>query len=235
MPASPTGEPLAIRTLSPHPLGHKVQTEALTSTGPRAGCGIHGQFCDHIETSPSSFHGTGVNTRPAVAPAPHTSRSRRVTFMLVPSLMAPEAAGFDMALAMAVFGAAHLHAVVPLRFEPNARDRMTPDIAAVARDAVLLIDPHFVGLAVRSVTFLARQAGAPRMNRVRKPDVGRLSRINQPGNAFPGLDEVAHQDRFVLAGSHRLGMTRSTSFRCRNAGECAVGAQRVAIVAVRAA
>src|SRR5512133_4075812 len=129
MPASPTGEPPAIRTLSPHPLGHKVQTEALTSTGPCARCGIQGQFSDHLETSPSSFHGTGVNTRPAVAPAPHTSRSRRVTFMLVPSLMAPEAAGFDVALAMAVFAVVHLHAVMPFSLEPNSRNRMAPNVA----------------------------------------------------------------------------------------------------------
>src|SRR5512140_3721136 len=139
MPASPTGEPPTIRTFRPHPFGHKVHSEALTSTGPCAGCGIHGQFCDQIETSPSSFHGTGVNTRPAVAPAPHTSNSRRVTFMLVPSLMATEAAGFDVALAMAVFAVAHLHAVMPFPLEPNARDRMTPNVAAVAGDAGPLV------------------------------------------------------------------------------------------------
>ena len=83
-PAEADGHPAAIRTRSPQPLGHKVQKDCFTSTGPRAGCGIHGQFWLQIETSSNTFQGTGVASRPAAAPALHASRSRRVTFIAPP-------------------------------------------------------------------------------------------------------------------------------------------------------
>src|SRR3954447_1287073 len=68
-PATRTAHPAAMRTRSPQPLGHNVQKDCFTSTGPRAACGIHGQFWLQIETSSNTFQGTGVATMPAAAPA----------------------------------------------------------------------------------------------------------------------------------------------------------------------
>src|SRR5579863_7025270 len=123
-----------MRTRRPHPFGHSVHADCFISTGPRAGCGIHGQFWLQIEVSSSSFQGTGVTMRPAAAPALHTSRSRRVNFMLLPSFVAPKASGFNIAAAMTIFAVAHLHPFV--RGAPQPRDGMPPDVAAVALGAI---------------------------------------------------------------------------------------------------
>ena len=118
MPATPTGQPAAVRTRTPQPFGQSVQADCFISTGTRAGCGIHGQFWLHFEVSSSIFHGTGVTMRPAAAPAPHISRSRRENFMRLPSLVTAKASDLDIVLAMAAFAVAHLHAFVRSASQP---------------------------------------------------------------------------------------------------------------------
>ena len=147
----PYGPPAAIRTRIPHPWGHKVQNDCFISTGPRAGWGIHPQFWLQMETSSSSFHGTGVTSRPAVAGrAPQQISSCELHAS--PLLMATEAADLNVVPAMAVFTVAHLHALV--RRPSHARDRVPPDIAAIPADPVLRINSHLVRLAIRRVAFV---------------------------------------------------------------------------------
>src|SRR5208337_4641277 len=113
----------------PHPLAHKVQSDCFVSTGPRVGCGIQGQFCVQMETSPNNFHGIGVSRNPAVAPALPINKSRLENFMVAPSFVTTEAAHLDLVATMARFTVAHLHAIV--RRAPKAGDGVAPYIAAV--------------------------------------------------------------------------------------------------------
>src|ERR1019366_7329159 len=171
-PATPTAQFAAMRTRRPQPPSHNVQTEYFVTTGPCAGCGIQGKFCVQMETSLKSFHGTGVSTSPAMAPAPPINKSRLLSFIVAPSLMTTEAAHLDVAAAVAVFAVAHRHAIV--RSAPEAGDRMARYIPAVAADAVLLVDSRLVRLPEVSVAVPAGQTGAARVDRMREPDVGRL-------------------------------------------------------------
>src|ERR1035437_3945330 len=184
-----------------------------------------------MEVSSSNFQGTGVTSRPAAAPALHTSRSRRVTFMHLPSLMATEAAHLDVVPAVAVFAVAHPHAFV--RRTPQARDRMPPDVATVTADAVHLINAHLVRLAVSRMAFRTSQTGALHMNRVRKPDVGRLPRVHQPRSLVSRFDEVVDQGSFGFALSNPFGVAARAFFHRRDSGECSVFAKRVAFIAFR--
>jgi len=167
----------------PQPLAHKVQKDCFVSAGPRTGCGIHGQFCVQMETSPNNFHGTGVSRSPAVAPALPINKSRLENFMVAPSFVTTEAAHLDVVAAMAVFAVAHLHAIV--WSAPEARDGMTPYIAAVAADAVLFVNLRLIGFPEGSMALIAGQVGAACVYRVREPDVGRLPRRNNPWRLAP--------------------------------------------------
>jgi len=89
-----------------------------------AGCGMQGQFCAQMETSPNNSHGTGVNMIPAVTPALPSNKSRLETFMVTPSLMTAETAHLNTVASMAVFAIGHLHAIV--RSAAKARDGMSP-------------------------------------------------------------------------------------------------------------
>src|SRR5215471_14903105 len=182
----PTGDPFAIRTRSPQPLGHSVQLDNFTSTGPRPGCGIQGQFWLQIDVSSSSFHGTGVNARPDTAPALQTSRSRRENFMPLPSLVTTQTTRIDMALAMAILAVAHLHAVAGCAMQ--TRHGMPPDIAAVSADAVDFIDSSLVRVTIVGMALAALELSALHVNRVREPQIRRLTRINEPGCFVSRLD-----------------------------------------------
>jgi hypothetical protein len=131
-----------------------------------------------METSPNNFHGTGVNRKPAVTPAPPTSKSRLETFMVAPLLMTTETANLDLVATMAAFAIGHLHAIV--RSAPETRNGMAPNVAAIAADAVLLVNPSLVGFPIISMAVGASQTCAARMDRMREPDIRGLAGIDEP-------------------------------------------------------
>src|SRR5208337_1220380 len=163
----------------PQPPAHRVQKDCFVSTGPCTGWGIQGQFCVQMETSPNNFHGTGVSSSPAAAPTLPINKSRLETFIVAPSFVTTEAAHRDFVATMAVFAVAHFHAI--MRGAPEARDGMPPDIAAVAADAVLLVDSRLIGFSEGSMALSTGKAGAACVDRMREPHVGWLARRDQPG------------------------------------------------------
>ena len=114
--------------------------DCFTSTGPRVGCGIHGQFWLQMEAVIQQLPGHRRNHE--------TRRRSRAPYQQIsscdlhasPLLMATEAAHFNVVPPVAVFAVAHLHALV--RRTPQPRHRMSPNVAAVSADAV-----HFDKLA----------------------------------------------------------------------------------------
>ena len=65
-----------------------------------------------MAVSSNSFHGTGVKASPAIAPPPIARHISSIGFMVRSLLMAAQAPGLDLALAMTPFAIAHLHAFV---------------------------------------------------------------------------------------------------------------------------
>src|ERR1017187_460275 len=190
-----------------------------------------------MEVSSSNFHGTGVTMRPAAAPAPalHISRSRRVTFICLPSLvrslMATEASDLDAVPAVAVFAIAHLHAFV--RCTAQARNRMPPDVAAVSADVIYLVNPHLVRLPVSRMTFRAGQTSAFHMDRVREPNIGWLSRVHQPRSLVSGLDVVLYESCLGLTLANPFGVASGAFLHRGNSGERSVFAKSVALTTIR--
>src|SRR5208283_775137 len=152
-----------------------------------------------MDTSSSSFQGTGVKASPAAAPAPHAKKSRRVNFMLS-SFVTSETANFYLVPVVAVFAVAHLHAVA--RCPPQARHGVSPEIAAIAADPVDLVQPDLIRLPIVPVAFGAGQPPPFHMDSVREPHIGRLPRIDQPRCGRARLDVAVHERRFSGAAPH---------------------------------
>src|SRR5436190_20200777 len=105
---------------------------------------------------------------------------------------------------MAAFAIGHL---LPFAGpQTDSRHRMSPDIAAVSADAILLEYPQLVGLAVRSVAPLAGQLARFHVLDVREAHVIRLPRIHAPRHFAIGCDIVVDKELLRYRRPHRLGM-----------------------------
>src|SRR5579864_8327053 len=81
------------------------------------------------------------------------------------------------------------------------------------------------------MAFHARQTGPLHVDRVRKPDIGRLARVHQPRDLVSGLDEVVDQSGFGLAFSNSFGVATRTFLHRRNSGKGSVFAKGVTFTA----
>src|SRR5437763_5296405 len=81
-------------------------------------------------------------------------------------------------LAMAALAVGHFFPIA--RPQSNARHRVSPNVAAVAADAVLLEGPQLVRLTVRSVAAFTGQFRDLYVLDMREADVIRLPRIHAP-------------------------------------------------------
>src|ERR1700686_2396952 len=132
---------------------------------------------------------------------------------------------------MAILAVAHLHAFVGCAAQ--TRDRASPDVAAVAADAVHFVDFHLIGLAICGMTFGAGESGALQMDGVREPDVGRLLCVDEPWSLVRGLDVGIDQCGFGAAGADAFGVASGAFLHGGNPSEGAVVAKGVAFIAVR--
>src|SRR5512135_3402891 len=104
---------------------------------PLGGRCIQGQFCVQMAVSSSTFHGTGVNRKPAAEPPTNFKISRREIFMTlsgVQSFVTCDAAIGAPLLGVAPDAIVHLHPLPGLRAQSG--DRPPPDVPAVSADAV---------------------------------------------------------------------------------------------------
>ena len=109
---------------------------------------------------------------------------------------------------------------------------MTPYIAAVAADAVLLVNSRLIGFPECSVAFSAGQAGAARVDGMREPDVGRLSRRDQPRCFASRLYVVVNQYGFGFRCSEFFGVAARASFYPGDASEFPITSERMAGIAL---
>lgn len=144
--------------------------------------------------------------------------------------MAAEASHLNVTLVVAIFAVTHRSAVVGSA--PQTGDGMTPDVAAVAADAVLFVNPFFVRCAKRAVAIGAGQSRALHVNRVREPYVCRLARIDQPWRG--GLWFQVNVDKFCFGGRRTkfVGVASGAGVVLRDSGERAVTVERVARIAI---
>ena len=87
--------------------------------------------------------------------------------------MAAEASHLNVALVVAIFAVTHRPTV--MGSAPETGDGVTPDIAAVAADAVLFVKSFFVRSAESAVAIGASKARPFDVNSVREPDVRGLA------------------------------------------------------------
>src|SRR5689334_14915932 len=89
-----------------------------------------GQFSLHSAVSVIRRHGAGVKRAPATAPPANFKMSLRRGFILTGSFMTVQTTMLEVRLAVAGHAGIHGHGRPP---------RMSPDIAGIAADAVLLV------------------------------------------------------------------------------------------------
>src|SRR5271166_2731758 len=99
---------------------------------------------------------------------------------------------------------------------------MAPYIAAIAADAVLFVNLRLIGFADGSMALAASQPGAVRMDRMRKPHIGRLPRRDQPGRFVARFDVVVNQRGFGLGCSELFGVASRADFRWRHPYEFSI-------------
>ena len=109
---------------------------------------------------------------------------------------------------------------------------MSPNIARVATDAILLEGRQPVAGSLTAVALFAFQVAALDVGDVREVDILGLTRVDQPlglaARRHITIDEVL----FSHGGAHGGGMAAGAFIQGGNAGEGAVGAKRVAVVAL---
>src|SRR5581483_4399879 len=133
------------------------------------------------------------------------------------------------ALLVTAFAIGHLLAVA--RPQAHTGHGVSPDVAAVAADAVLLVRPQLVRLPLRAVTALAGQFTELYVFNVREVHVIGLPRVNQPWH-FAVRSHI-RCDEILLGGrgAHGLRVAPGALLERRDAGERAVVAEGVAILA----
>src|ERR1039457_1682304 len=109
---------------------------------------------------------------------------------------------------------------------------MSPYIAGIATDAVLLEGWEPVAGSLTAMALFAFQVAAFHVGDVREVDILGLTRVDQPlglaARRHVTIDEVL----FSHGGAHGGGMAAGAFIQGGNAGESAVGAKRVAVVAL---
>ena len=145
--------------------------------------------------------------------------------------MAAEASHLNVTLVVAIFAVTHGPAVVGSA--PETRDGVTPDIAAIAADAVLLVSPFFVRSAESAMTIGAREAGPLDVNGVREPDVSGLARVHKPRRGGLGLQIRVDEFRFGGGSAELVGMAPGAGIVLWKAGKRAVSVEGMARFAIR--
>src|ERR1035441_6762160 len=137
--------------------------------------------------------------------------------------MAIQATVFKVRLAVAGHTGVHGHG------RPSG---MSPNIARIAADAVLLEGRQRVAGSLTAVALFAFQVAAFDVGDVREVDILGLTRVDQPlglaARRHVTIDEVL----FSHGGAHGGGMAAGAFIQGGNVGESAVGAKRVAVVAL---
>src|SRR5450759_1712795 len=109
---------------------------------------------------------------------------------------------------------------------------MSPYIAGIATDAILLEGRQPVAGSLVAMALFAFQVASFDVGDVREVDVLGLARVDQPlglaSRRHIAIDEVL----FGRGGPHGGGMAAGALIQGGNAGEGAVGAKRVAVVAL---
>ena len=140
--------------------------------------------------------------------------------------MAAEASHLNLALVVAIFAVTHRSAVVGSA--PETGDRMTPNVAAIAADAVLFVKAFFVGSAKRAVTISAGQSRAFNVNGMGEPDVRGLTGVNKPGRGGLRFQIDLDESRFSGRSAELVGVTAGAGLVLRQAGERAIRVEGVA-------
>ena len=109
---------------------------------------------------------------------------------------------------------------------------VSPDIAGVAADAILLVGREGVAGSLATVAFFAFQVGAFDVGDVREVDVLGLTRVDQPLGLAARRHITVDEVLFSHGGAHGGGMAAGAFIQGGNAGEGTVGAKRVAVVAL---
>src|SRR4051794_31764080 len=105
-----------------------------------------------------------------------------------------------------------------------------PDIAGIAADAGFLVGAQGVGRAVIAVALLAFGIALLDVGGVREGDVLGLARVDQPLGLAIGGYVFFNEQLFGGRSAHRRGVTAGAFVELGNAGEAAVGEERVAVV-----
>src|ERR1017187_1313166 len=129
-----------------------------------------GQFSLHSAVSVSRRHGAGVKKAPATAPPANLKISLRF-LICTGSFMTIQATMFQVRLAVAGHTGVHGHG------RPSG---MSPNIARIATDAVLLEGREPVAGSLSAVALFAFQLAAFDVGDVREVDILGLTRVDQP-------------------------------------------------------
>src|SRR5450759_4962197 len=130
---------------------------------------------------------------------------------------------FEVRLAVAGHASVHGH---------GGASGSSPDVAGIAADAILLVRAQVVVGAVIAVALFAFQVAALDVGDVREVDVLRLARVDQPLGLAPRRHVPVNEVLLGHGGPHGGGMAAGALIQGGNAGEGAVGAKRVAVVAL---
>ena len=147
--------------------------------------------------------------------------------------MAAEASHLNVALVVAIFAVTHGPSV--MGSAAQAGDGVTPNVAAVTADAVLFVNPFFIGCAKRAMAVGASEPCALHVNGVGEPDVGGLARVDEPGRGALRLQVCVDQFGFRDRRAELVGVAGGAGFVSRDAGERAVAVERVARFTIRVA
>src|ERR1035438_7034063 len=169
-PASDTGCSPTQRARTAQPPAQRAQLVNLKRISPRAGRGMPGQFSLHSAVSVSRRHGAGVKKAPATAPPANLKMSLR--FLIYDgSFMTIQATVFQVRLAVAGDTGVHGHG------RPAG---MSPNIARIATDAVLLEELEPLSCPLTAAALFAFQVAAFDVGDVREVDILGLTRVDQP-------------------------------------------------------
>src|ERR1017187_4365585 len=181
-----------------------------------------GQFSLHSAVSVSRRHGAGVKKAPATAPPANLKISLRF-LICTGSFMTIQATVLQVRLAVAGDTGVHGHG------RPSG---MSPNIARIATDAVLLVGRQRVACPLGAVALFAFQVAAFDVRDVREVDILGLTRVDQPLRLAARRHITINEVLFSHGGAHGGGMAAGAFIQGGNAGESAVGAKRVAVVAL---
>ena len=139
------------------------------------------------------------------------------------SFVTIQATMFEVRLAMAGHTGVHGHG------RPSG---MSPNIARIATDAILLEGREPVAGSLIAVALFAFQVAALDVGDVREVDILGLARVDQPLGLAAWRHITIDEVFFSHGGAHGGGMAASAFVQSGNTGEGAIGAKGVAIIAL---